>query len=164
MLIASEREGKWPIPHSLPVRGVDVGRVRPPAPQLCWQVGDPQGVPPAVPVFEQGELRARVRPLAAGKYPHRRWPGGELVPAGTLAEQAGELGDVGFLDPAPLVGAPGVTAGAVSTPLAHLAAAVNGDLPGRGGDQADRVALALAQRPPDGVDQLADSTPAHPGR
>jgi hypothetical protein len=39
-------------------RGVDVGRLGPPAPQRGRQVRDPQGVPPAILGLEQGQLRA----------------------------------------------------------------------------------------------------------
>jgi Domain of unknown function (DUF5753) len=61
-----------------PVRGVDVGQLGPPAPQGGGHVGDVQGVPPAVGCLEQGQLRAGVRPLAAGEDPHGRRPEREL--------------------------------------------------------------------------------------
>jgi hypothetical protein len=48
------------------VRGVDVGALAAPAPGRGGQVRHPQGVAPAVGCLEQGQLRARVRPLAAG--------------------------------------------------------------------------------------------------
>ncbi len=117
------------------------------------QVRCPQGVPPAVFGLEQGELRAGVRPLAAGEDPHRRGPAGQLVPA-PVPEQRGQLGDVRFLDPAPPVRAPGARAGAVGAALADLAAVIDGDLPRAGRDLRDRCLLPLAELPARGVGQL----------
>jgi hypothetical protein len=57
------------------------------------------GVPPAIRRLEQGELRARMRTLAAGEDPHRRRLAGQLVPVRAAAQQPGQLGDVGFFDP-----------------------------------------------------------------
>jgi hypothetical protein len=44
-----------------------------------------------------------VGPLAAGEDAHLGGPPVELVPGGTVAQQAGQLGDVRFFDPAPAV-------------------------------------------------------------
>lgn len=68
----------------------------PPAFRGCGPVGDPQAVAPAVCGLEQGELGAGVRPLAAGENLHRLGPAGQLVSAGALAQQRGQLGDVCF--------------------------------------------------------------------
>ena len=62
------------------------------------------------------------------------------------------------LHPAPPVAAAGILAGSVSAALAHRPAAVHRLLPRLGGDARDRGALALAERPPDRVDQLAAGT------
>jgi hypothetical protein len=48
-----------------PVGGVDVGGLAAPAAGPRWQVGDLQGVAPAVFGLEQGQLGAGVRALAA---------------------------------------------------------------------------------------------------
>ena len=53
------------------VRGVEVGALAAPAPGRGGQVRHPQGVAPAVGCLEQGQLRAGVRPLAAGEDPRR---------------------------------------------------------------------------------------------
>ena len=134
--------------------GVDVGALAAPAFRGGGQVGDPQTVAPAAGGLEQGQLRAGVRPLAAGEDPHGRGPALELVAAGSLAQQPGQLGDVRFLDPAGPVGAALVRAGPVSAALADLALAVDGDLPGGLGDRADRGLLPRAQFPADGVGDL----------
>ena len=73
------------------VGGVDVGQLAAPAGCAGGQVGDPQGVPPAVGGLEQGQLGAGVRALAAGEDPHRRGPDGELVPGWAFAQQGGQL-------------------------------------------------------------------------
>ena len=62
-----------------PVGGVDVGGLATPAAGGTGQVGDPQGVPPAVLGLEQGQLGARMRPFTAGEHPHGAGPAGELV-------------------------------------------------------------------------------------
>jgi len=105
-----------------PVGGVDVGGAGAPAAQAGRQVGDPQAVAPAVFGLEQGELGAGVGPLAAGEDAHRRWPVVKLVPGGAFAQQPGQLGDMGFLDPAAAVGAATVRAGVLGAALADLAA------------------------------------------
>jgi hypothetical protein len=56
---------------------------------------------------------------------------------------------VRFLEPAAAVGA-----GAFGAAFTHLAAGIDGDLPGAGGDLPDRGAFAFAQPPADGVDEL----------
>src|SRR5258708_16170741 len=63
-----------------PVGGVDVGGLPEPAPGVRAPVGDPQAVPPAVLGLEQGQLRAGVRPLAAGEHPPRARPSPPLAP------------------------------------------------------------------------------------
>jgi hypothetical protein len=85
------------------VRGVDIGALAAPAPGRGGQVRHPQGVAPAV-GLEQGQLRARVRALAAGEDPHRLRPALELIAVRALAQQPGQLRDVRFLDPALAVG------------------------------------------------------------
>jgi len=70
-----------------------------------------------------------VRALAAGEDPHRPGPAVQLVPARTLPQQPGQLGDVRFLDPAGPVPASGVAAGIIGAALADLAAMIDGDLP-----------------------------------
>ncbi len=62
---------------------------------------------------------------------------------------------MGFLDPAPPVAAVAPGARVVSAAFPHLPAAVDCLLPRLRGDAGDRVALPLAQRPPDRVGQLA---------
>src|SRR5450755_928528 len=59
-----------------PVGGVDVGGLAEPASGVGEPVRGPQGVPPAVPGLEQGQLRAGMRPLPAREDPHRRGPVG----------------------------------------------------------------------------------------
>ena len=103
------------------VRGVDVGALAAPAPGRGGQVRHPQGVAPAVGGLEQGQLRAGVRPLAAGEDPHRLRPALELIAVRALAQQPGQLRDVRFLDPALAVGAPLVPAGIIGAALADLA-------------------------------------------
>src|SRR5262249_58739007 len=65
-----------------------------------------------------------------------------------------ELGDAGFLDPAAAVRAAAVGAGVFGAALADLTMAVDGDLPGAGGNGGDGGALAFPQFPANGVDQL----------
>src|SRR5271165_6891410 len=81
--------------------------------------GGPQAVAPGVFGFEQGQLLAGVRPLAAGEDPHRGWAA--LEPPGP-AQQPGQLGDVRFLDPAGPVRAAVAAADAVRTALAVASA------------------------------------------
>jgi len=143
-----------------PVGGVDVGVLAQPALGGGGPVGGPQAIPPAVFGLEQGQLRAGMRPLTAGEDPHRRGPCLQLVPGRPLAQQPGQLGDVRFLDPARPVRARLAAAGVIGAPLADLAAAVDGDLPGLLRNQPQRRLLPLTQRPPDRVDQLVPG----PGR
>jgi hypothetical protein len=75
--------------------------------------------------------------LAAGEDAHGCWPAVELVPGPPVAQQGGELGDVGFLDPALAVAAAAVTAGVPGAALADLAVGVDGDLPGALGRLSD---------------------------
>ena len=128
--------------------GVDVGVLATPAPGRRGEVGGPKGVPPAVGGLEQGELCAGVRPLAAGEDAHRSRPAGEFVPA-SVAQQGGELGDLGFLDPAFAVPALAVRARGISAALADLAAAVDSGLLRRCGSRGDGPLLTVAQVPPD---------------
>src|SRR5260370_28846027 len=101
-----------------------------------------------------------MRALAAGEDPLLPGPPVELVSRGAFAQQAGQLGDVRFFDPAPpAVPAVQVAAGALGAPLADLAALIDGDLPGLGRDSGDRGALPLAQFPANRVDHLV----ARPG-
>ncbi len=109
---------------------------------------------PAVFGLEQGQLGARVRPLAAGEDPHLRGPSFELIPGGIFAQQAGQLGDMRFFDPALAVPAAQVAARLISTPLADLTAGIDGDLPGCRRNGSDRGPLASAGFPADGVDDL----------
>jgi hypothetical protein len=104
--------------------------------------------------LEQGELGAGVRPLAAGEDAHRSGPAVQLVSCRGLAQQAGQLGDVRFFDPAPAVPAATVAAGLIGAALADLAADIDRDLPGAGRDHRDRVPLPPAELPADGVDDL----------
>jgi len=90
------------------------------------------GVPPAVPGLEQGQLGARVRAFAAGEDPHALWPGGQLVPARTFAQQPGQLGNVRFLDQAPRMAAAAVRAGLIGAALPDLTAVIDRDLPAHG--------------------------------
>jgi hypothetical protein len=64
-----------------------------------------------------------------------------------VARQAGQLGDVGFFDPAGAVPAGGVRAGAFAAPLADLAAVIDRDLPRLRRDQPQRCLLPVAQLP-----------------
>jgi hypothetical protein len=89
-----------------------------------------QLVTPAVLVPGQGQFRAGVRALAAGEDPHALGPAFQPVTGGTAAQQPGQLGDVGFLDPAGPVPALDAAAGAVGTAFADLAAVIDRDLPG----------------------------------
>src|SRR5712692_8686338 len=123
---------------------VDVGGLAAPAFGFHRQAGDPQGVPPAVRGFHQGEFRAGVGALAAGEDPHFPGPAAGLVAAGAFAQQPGQLGDVRFLDPAGPVAALHVAAGLVGAALADLAFPVDGDLPSLLGDQPDRGLLPVA--------------------
>jgi len=61
---------------------------------------------------------------------------------------------VRLLDPAPAVPAAQVAARLAGTPLADLAAGIDGDLPGAGRDGADRGPLPAAEFPADGVGEL----------
>ena len=108
---------------------------------------------PAVGGLEQGQLRAGVRPLAAGEDPHGLGPALELVAVRPFA-QPGQLGDVRFLYPAGPVRAARVRAGAVGAALADLAPAVDRGLPGVPGDLADRRLLPRGEFPADGVGEL----------
>ena len=69
-------------------------------------------------------------PLAASEDPHRLGPALRLVPARAFAQQPGQLGDVRFFDPAPVVPAVPVSAGALGAALADLPALIDRDLPG----------------------------------
>jgi hypothetical protein len=71
-----------------------------------------------------------------------------------VTQQRGQLGDVGFLDPACAVAAAAVAAGALGPAFADLAIVIDGDLPGLLGGGPDRGALAFAQVPADRVDEL----------
>ena len=82
------------------------------------------------------------RPLAAGEDPHRPGPAIQLVPVRAFAPQPGQLGDVGFLDPAGAVPALQVRAGVVGAAFADLAAVVDGDLPPRRGPAGSRLSPA----------------------
>ena len=137
-----------------PVRGVEVGVLAQPPFRAGGPVRGPQGIPPAVPGLEQGQLRARMRPLAAREDPHRRGPGPQLVPARAAAQQPGQLSDVRFLDPARPVRTARIGAGVIGAALADLAARVDRDLPGLLGYQPERRLLPLAQRPADRAGQL----------
>ena len=95
-----------------------------------------------------------MRPLAAGEDPHCLRPGFQLVAAGPLAQQAGQLGDVRFFYPAGPVRAARVAAGILGAALADLAPAVDRGFPGGLGDLADRGLLASAERPADGAGDL----------
>ena len=132
------------------VGGVDVGALAPPASRRGGQVGDPEGVAPAVGGFEQGQLRARVRAFAAGEDPHRLGPALELVAGRAFAQQPGQLGDVCFLDPAGRVHAARVPAGIIGAALADLALPVDCGLPAGLGDHGDRTFLPRAEFPADG--------------
>lgn len=121
---------------------------------MFGQVGDPQAVPPAVFGLEQGQLGAWVGPLSAGEDAHRGGPAVQLIPGPAMAQQRRQLGDVRFFPPACAVRAPAVSAGVLGAALAHLAAVIDGDLPGLLRYQPDRGALAFAQFPADGVDEL----------
>ena len=158
-LILKSWEGKWPAgvlpgpdgvldPGLDPVRGVDIGVLPQPALGGGGPVRHPQRVPPAVPGFEQGQLGAGMRPLAAREHAHRGGPGLELVPVRSRAQQPGQLGDVGFLDPAAPVRAGDVRAGVIGAALADLPAAVDGELPGRLGHQPQRRLLPLPKAHP----------------
>jgi len=92
--------------------------------------------------------------LAAGEHAHGRWPARQLVSRRALAQQPGQLCHVRLLDPALAVSAAVVFAGVITAAFAHLAAAVNGDLPGVPGHRRERLAFPLAQFPPGGVDEL----------
>src|SRR5438094_10482199 len=93
--------------------------------------------------------------LAAGEDTHRLWPAGQLVAGGSLPQQAGQLGDVGFLDPAGPVPAADVAAGSIGAALADLPAVIDRDLPRIGGDQPDRRLLPRVQLPPGRADDRA---------
>jgi len=80
------------------------------------------------------------------------WQGGNPDPGG--GDALGQLGDVGFLDPAPRMPAAPVRAGVTGPALAYLAALIDGDLPGLLRGEPDRGALAGAEVPADGVGQL----------
>ena len=147
-------------PRVHPVRSVDIAQLGPPAAQLGGHVRYPQGVTPAVLGLEQAQLGAGMRPLPAGEDPHRRRPAVQLVPARAFAQQPGQLGDVRFFDPAPRMPAGRSAQASAGPALAHLAALIDGDLPGLRRDEPDRVALAGAQLPADGVGQLVPG----PGR
>src|ERR1019366_7087523 len=112
-----------------PVRGIDAGVLPEPASGAGGPVRGPQGVPPAVPGLEQGQLGAGMGPLAAREDPHRRGPGPQLVPASAVAQQPGQLGDVRFFDPARPVRAARIGAGLIGAALADLAAAIDRGLP-----------------------------------
>jgi hypothetical protein len=95
-----------------------------------------------------------VRPLTAGKDPHRLRPAVQLVTARALAQQPGQLSDVRFFHPAPRMPAGPVRAGAIRAALTHLPALIDRDLPAILRDQPDRGALTSAELPADGVGQL----------
>jgi hypothetical protein len=106
-------------------------------------------------VLEQGQPGAGVRALAAGEDPHCLGPAAELVAGGSFAQQRGQLGDVGFLDPARPMPAAGVRAGAVIAALADLAAMIDGDPPRLLRDQLDGGSLPVIQFPAGRVHQGA---------
>ena len=130
-----------------PVACVDVGALAAPAPGVLGQVRRPEAVAPAVAGLEQGELRAGVRPLAAGEDLHRLGPCLELVAVRPPAQEAGQLGDVGFFDPAGPAPAPLVRAGFLCPALADLAAGVDRGFPGGFRDEGEGGLLPLAERP-----------------
>ena len=148
-----------------PVGSVDVAQLGAPAAQPGGHVRYPQAVTPAVLGLEQAQLGTGVRPLPAGEDAHRLRPAVQLVPSRAFAQQPGQLGDVRFFDPAPRMPAGLVRAGTIGAALAHLAALIDGDLPGLLRDEPDRGALAGAQLPADRVGQLiaAAGRPADPG-
>lgn len=133
VLIAKSWEGNRPNPVSLPVRillpgvhpvgGVEVGRLAQPVLRGLGAVGDSQGVAPPVLGLEPRRLRPGVGALAAHEHPHRGRPGARLIPARAVAQQPGQLGDVGLFDPAAGVPAPGAVAGVLGEAFAQLAAA-----------------------------------------
>jgi hypothetical protein len=87
---------------------------------LSGQVRGPQRVAPPVGGLEQGQLGAGVRALGAGEDPHRLRPGLQLVAAGALAKQPGQLDDVRFFYPAGRVRATRALAGVIGAALADL--------------------------------------------
>jgi hypothetical protein len=62
--------------------------------------GDEQGVAPAVGLFQQRQLSAGTGPFAAADHPYRLGPARELVAAGAVAQQAGQLDDTGVIEAA----------------------------------------------------------------
>ena len=86
-------------------------------------------------------------PLAAGEDPHRGGPALQLITGGSLPQQAGQLCDVGFFDPAGPVPAAGIAAGILGAALADLAAVLDGDLPRILRDQPQRCLLPVVQLP-----------------
>src|SRR5262249_61751307 len=109
----------------------------------------------AVALSEQGRSAAGGGPLAAGEDAPRAGPALQRVPAGSFAQQRGQLGDVRFLDPAPAVPAAGVRASLIRAAFADLAAVIDGDLPGILPDQPDRGLLPLIKLPPGRVTERA---------
>ena len=89
-----------------------------------------------------------MRPLTAGKYAHAARPAVQLLAVRAFAQQPGQPGDVGFFDPASRMPAGPVRAGAICAAFAHLAALIDGDLPGLLRDEPDRGALAGAEFQP----------------
>ncbi|MGH3594317.1 MAG: hypothetical protein ACRDRF_25275, partial [Pseudonocardiaceae bacterium] len=60
-------------------------------------VGGDDLVALALLLFEQAQLRTGVGVFAADDDPHVDRPAGEAVPAGAVAQQSGELGDLGVV-------------------------------------------------------------------
>jgi hypothetical protein len=63
---------------------------------LGGSVGGHEFVAPAVDLFEQRQLRVRVRLLAPADDAHVGWPVRQLVAIGVLPEQGGQLNDPGL--------------------------------------------------------------------
>jgi hypothetical protein len=105
-----------------PVGGVDIGRAGAPTAQGNGEIGDPQAVPEAVLGFEQGQLGARMRSLAAGEHAHRGGPAGKLVALGALTVEASFPGT----PPAEVDKVAGV--GAVQVAGHHLTCQVRGPI------------------------------------
>ncbi len=90
-------------------------------------------VAPAVGLFEQGQLGARVGFLPAADDAQVGGSGRELVAVGVFAQQGGELDDAGRVE------------------SAWLAVGVEHVIPGGRGDAADRGAFPAAEVPADAV-------------
>ena len=142
------RCGYSPQPSHVPGAQRRYSQLGPPAAQPGGHVRYPQGVAPAVLGLEQAQL-----PAGCGRSRRAKTRIGAGQPSGWSPSGPSRSSPVSSVGPVPRMPAGPVRAGTSGPALAHLAALIDGDLPGLPRDEPDRGALAGAHLPADGLGQ-----------